>query len=101
MKRATFIIPKQDNDGRRFPAKVLAELRRDILEQFNGYTVKDVEGAWLDEDGKTYHDESWEYTVVMEEGKIDKLVNWLGKAKDLLSQHAMWLEIQDVESRLV
>lgn len=101
MKKATFIIPKQDNNGKKFPAKVLAELRRDILEQFGGYTVRDVDGAWLGDDGKTYHDSSWEYTVVMENEAIEKLVVWLEKAKDLLSQRAMWLEVQETESRLV
>lgn len=101
MKKATFIIPKLDNDGKRFPAKVLAELRRDILEQFGGYTVRDVKGAWLGDDGKTYYDSSWEYTVVTEESKIAELVQWLTKVKDLLSQQAMWLEVQETESTLV
>jgi len=102
MKRVTFLIPKRSNEGRRFPARVLAEIRRDILEIAGGYTWRDVRGAWYDEDeGKTYQDASWEYTVVMEGAKIGELVRWLEKAKDLLSQQAMWLEIQDVESHLV
>jgi len=42
-----------------------------------------------------------EYTVVMENEAIEKLVVWLEKAKDLLSQRAMWLEVQETESRLV
>ena len=42
-----------------------------------------------------------EYTVVMENEAIEKLVVWLEKAKDLLSQRAMWLEVQETESRPV
>jgi hypothetical protein len=101
MQKATFIIPKLGNDGQPFPAKVLAELQHDILDMFGGYTVRDVQGAWLGDDGKTYYDTSWEYTVVMEEVKIVDLINWLGKAKDLLSQQAMWLEVQDTTSHLI
>jgi len=59
MKKTTFIIPKQDNNGKKFPAKVLVELRWDILEQVGGYTVRDVDGAWFGRDGNTYHDSSW------------------------------------------
>ena len=101
MKRATFIIPKADNDGQPFPTKLIAELRRDILEMYGGYTVRDVQGAWLGDDGKTYHDENWEYTVVMTEDDLPKLVTWLEKAKNLLSQQAMWLEVQETEAKLV
>jgi squalene cyclase len=102
MKRVTFIIPKLDNNGKRFPAKVLAELRRDILEIAGGYTWRHVRGAWYDEDdGTTYQDASWEYTVVMEEAKIEELLRWLEKAKNLLAQQAMWVEVQETDSRLV
>lgn len=69
---------------------------------YGGYTVRDVQGAWVGGDGKTYYDESWEYTVVMDdEEEVGRLINWLEKAKDLLSQQAMWLEVQDLKSILV
>lgn len=100
MKRATFIIPKADNNGQPFPAKVVLELQRELLERFEGYTFRHASGAWV-ENGTTYYDESWEYTIVMEEGKLGELVDWLRKAKDLLSQQAMWLEIQEVDAQEV
>ncbi|MBE3575693.1 MAG: hypothetical protein IMW99_09640 [Firmicutes bacterium] len=101
MKRTTFIIPKTGNDGKLFPTKLIAGLQQEMLEQFGGYTVREVRGAWLGDDGRTYHDESWEYTIVMEEAVVEKLVQWLEKAKDLLSQEAMWLEVLEAEARLV
>lgn len=101
MKRTTFIIPKQDNQGNKFPTKLIAEIRREMLEQFGGYTVREVKGAWLGDDGKIYHDESWEYTIVMDEADVPKLEKWLAKIRDLLSQEAMWLEVSEVDSKLV
>lgn len=101
MKRTTFVIPKADNDGRPFPTKVIAGLQRELLEEFGGYTVQEVRGAWLGDDGKTYHDESWQFTIVMEEEGIGRLVKWLEKTRDLLSQQAMWLEVSDTEAKLV
>lgn len=101
MRKATFIIPKTDNRGNRFPANVVQEIQRDILKQFQGYTVKDAAGGWMDKEGKTYIDQSWEYTVVTDEEGVARLKEWLKKVKDLLSQEAMWLEVQETESHLV
>lgn len=68
------------------------------MEQFRGYTVYESRGAWVGDDGKTYHDESWQYTIVMQELEVGKLIRWLEKAKDLLRKEAMWLEVSDVNT---
>jgi hypothetical protein len=101
VKRVTFIIPKNDNNGAPFPTATIAEIRKDILRNFGGYTVRDVRGEWIDSDGKTYQDDNWEYTIVMEEKEVEKVESILAKAKRLLSQQAMWLEVSDTEARLV
>lgn len=97
MKRATFQIPKADNEGRRFPRAVVLGIRREILEQFEGFTVRETKGGWIGKDGKTYIDDNWEYTVVMEDIKIESLVAWLKKVREILRQKAMWLEISEAE----
>ncbi|MDI6872087.1 MAG: hypothetical protein QME79_12240 [Bacillota bacterium] len=100
MKRATFIIPKADNEGRKFPTRTVAELRREILERFQGYTVREVKGGWM-EDGREYQDESWEYTVVMDDEGLEWLVSWLRKAREVLRQEAMFLEVVEAEAQLI
>jgi len=97
MKRATFQIPKVDNEGRKFPRAVVLGIRREILERFEGFTVRETKGGWIGKDGKTYIDDNWEYTVVMEDSKIGSLVAWLKKVREILRQKAMWLEISEAE----
>ncbi len=101
MKRATFQIPQKGNDGKRFPTKAMAEVQREVLEMFGGCTVRKTQGAWLGDDGKTYIDENLEYTVVMEEGALEKLVGWLARKRDQLEQEAMFLEVSEVETKLI
>lgn len=97
MKRATFQIPKADNERRRFPRAVVLGIRREILEQFEGFTVRETKGGWIGKDGKTYIDDNCEYTVVMEDTKIESLVAWLKKVREIRRQKAMWLEISEAE----
>ena len=101
MKRVTFIIPKNDNNGAPFPTATIAEIRKDILRSFGGYTVRDVRGEWVDGEGRTYQDDNWEYTIVMEEKEVEKVESILAKTKRLLDQQAMWLEVSDTEAKSV
>jgi hypothetical protein len=101
VKRATFIIPKADNEGQRFPTATVARLRREILENLKGYTVREVKGGWIGEDGKTYQDESWEYTVVTDEEQVGWLVGFLKRARETLRQEAMYLVVTEVEAQLI
>ncbi len=95
MKKATFIIPKQDNNGNKFPKSIILEIQRDILEQYEGYTVRSVQGGWVDEHGKAYQEPNWEYTVVLDENQLKGLASWLEKMKVVLKQEAMFLEVSD------
>jgi hypothetical protein len=97
MKRATFTIPKQDNEGRTFPKTTILEIQRNILETYGGYTVRSVHGGWMDGDGKVYQEQNFEYTVVLEEHQLKDLKNWLEKMKAVLRQEAMFLEVGDTE----
>lgn len=99
MKRATFVIPKQDNDGNRFPRAVVLEIQKEILEQWQGFTVREVRGGWVDEDGKTYIDSSWEYTIVLEDEKVESLIAWLKTVREKLKQQAMWLETVEAQGQ--
>ena len=101
MKKATFIIPKQDNEGNKFPKTTVLEIQRDILELYGGYTVRSVEGGWMDEAGKVYQEHNWEYTVVLEDSELEALVDWLEKMKVILRQEAMFLEVSDTKVQFI
>ena len=101
MKKATFIIPKQDNDGNKFPKTTILEIQRDILEQYGGYTVRSVQGGWMDGDGKVYQEQNWEYTVVLDESQLKGLASWLEKMKLVLRQEAMFLEVSDTKVEFI
>ena len=97
MNKATIIIPKKDNNGNKFPTAVIAQIQKDILKEYGGYTVRNVKGAWLGPDGKTYMDDSWEYSIVMDDEGVKKIENRLIKIKELLRQEAMYLEVQKIK----
>lgn len=98
MKKATFIIPTADNQGRKFPAATMDGIQQEILREFGGFTVREVTGGWVDEQGKSYIEQNLEYTIVMDDEAIERLAQWLEKVKGLLSQKEMWLEAHETET---
>ena len=54
------LLPLRDNDGRRFPAELFGEVRKELIEHFGGltaFTRSPAEGLWEDEDGDRVSDE--------------------------------------------
>lgn len=101
MKKVTIIIPKRDNEGNKFPTNTMAEIQKEILRNYGGYTVREVRGAWLGDDGKTYIDDSWEYVIVMDDKGVEVIEKWLVKVRDLLRQQAMYLEVSEAEVKFI
>lgn len=99
--RASFMIPLYDNDGRQFSEEVMEHVRKTILGTFGGYTSDNVQGAWINEEGRIFYDESIRYTITMEKEKVAELKEILVYFKELLNQEAMYLEVQPVEVILV
>lgn len=59
------ILPKRDNAGTRvYMAHKKFEL--ELLECYGGFTVAECGGAWKDDDGKVYRDESLVYTIAVD-----------------------------------
>jgi len=98
MKKTTFTIPTTDNHGKKFPAATMDGIQQEILKRFGGFTVKEVTGGWVDEQGKSYIEHNLEYTIVMDDEALERLARWLKEIKDLLSQEAMWLEAHETET---
>jgi hypothetical protein len=101
MIKATFIIPKADNNGVLFPTGLVAKLQMQIIDMFGGYTLREATGAWQDEDGKIYNDNNWVFEVSMKKDQVATLVNWLEQAKVVLGQEAMYLEITEANIQFI
>lgn len=80
-KIATLILPLHGNEGKKL-TKVHRDLRDAILAVWGGYTQTLVTGAWKDEKGDVYQDDSLKYEIAMTTGAGDgkKLVEIAARA---------------------
>ncbi len=99
--KATFIIPKADNNGVLFPTGLVAKIQIQIIDMFGGYTLREATGAWQDEDGKIYYDNNWVFEVSMKKDQVATLVEWLEKIKATLEQEAMYLELSEPHIKFI
>lgn len=94
LKIAKVTLPETDNNGR--PCTLAHEwLKATLLRTFGGYTVVPVSGAWQDNDGTVYEDESLRYEVAMENvgfniAQFEQIADEAGR---LAGQLAMALEL--------
>ena len=70
-KTAVLILPLRENAGRRQLAETHRTLREELLDAFGGYTQTLVTGAWKDDAGKVYQDDSLKYEIAMGTGPGD------------------------------
>ena len=69
------LLPLYDNDGIKFPASEINDIRNKLMQQFGGVTVyrrSPAEGLWNDEKGEVTRDEIIILEVMCEQ--VDK--NW-------------------------
>lgn len=69
-KTAVLILPLRDNAGVQLK-EAHAALRTALLDAFGGYTQTLVTGAWKDDAGKVYQDDSLKYEIAMGTGPAD------------------------------
>ena len=91
--KAVFYIPLRDNDGR--------DLRRDILDlegelylRFVGWSCLGlIKGAWKMADGSQSLDDSFAYSLILDELRIPELEQVLLTFKSKTTQEAIYLEV--------
>ena len=69
-KTAVLILPLRDNAGASVD-QAHTTLKTDLLVAFGGYTRTLVTGAWRDETGHVFEDESFKYEIAMSTGAGD------------------------------
>lgn len=88
-----FNLPLRDNDGRPIDSQVVAELHRELIAQFGGFTVHPTsQGRWQSRAGQLYQEEIAVYEVAVPVAKVPllrEIVTGLGR---LLGQLAMYFD---------
>lgn len=67
---AQIILPKFNNDGKS-QAWLHQEYRKAFCIVFGGYTAYDVQGGWMNDDGKLFNDESVAYHIAMDDNNVN------------------------------
>lgn len=63
---AQIILPKSDNDGKSL-TWVHSQYQKTFCIVFGGFTAYDVQGGWMNDEGKLFNDESIAYHIAMDD----------------------------------
>ena len=89
-----FLVPVFDRAGKPYPRAAHKQLRRDLEERFDGWSLaaeKPLEGAWRNPaTGDVEYDESWRYEVGIAADRLPELDRYLGELAYRLGQKAIW-----------
>ena len=66
MQQLTITIPKRYNDGTAISPGKRTRIESDLLNFFSGFTRIDVYGAWGDDYGEIFTDDSYRYEILTE-----------------------------------
>lgn len=97
MQFATY-LPTVYNDGRRVPKREFNAILMEAVDLFGGYSLSELQkGAWKDETGKVYTDNSHKLTVVCDNSKLAEAESFVIRAGQRLGQLAMYFEVRDFD----
>jgi hypothetical protein len=100
--KAVFLLPRRDNDGRDLSAELRAA-EAELLRRFGRWTLMGVaRGTYTMPDGTTAEDESNEYALVLDPGRVPEVEQVLREFKAKTKQESIYLELTpDVQIRYV
>ena len=89
-----FLVPVYDRDGKPYGRSVQKQIRRDLEDRFDGWSLasdKPLPGAWRNpESGDVEYDDSWRYEVGIAPGNLNQLDSYLAELAHRLGQKALW-----------
>lgn len=100
MIERTIVLPVRDNDGRSL-AREVASVKSELLAIAGGYSESKQSGAWRDEDGTVYRDQSWRVTTTVDEQQDKAIVARLPEWCERLRQICLYTHTTPVESAFV
>ena len=92
MVKATFLLPRHDNEGVWFESDEFTWFQNQLIVRFAGWTREEgICGAWLDEtDGQVFEDQHYRYTVYTKD--LAGLESLLQDAKVRFRQRSIVIE---------
>jgi len=94
------LLPLRDNDGRRFPAELFGEVRKELIEHFGGltaFTRSPAEGLWEAEDGEHVRDEVAIFEVMADWIDRSWWRSYRAKLEERFAQDEIVVRAQEVE----
>ena len=89
-----FLIPKYDREGNPYPRSVHENLRKDLEDQFDGWSSlgdEPLPGAWRNsQSDEIEYDDSWRYEVGIAPDRLQEFDDFLAGLAHRLSQKAIW-----------
>jgi hypothetical protein len=100
--KCVILVPTQYNDGTPVAESVLAGIKREIDEAFDGHHVAGLgEGAYRMADGSMAYDPTLEIWVAVEPDRIDEVKELARKLARTLKQESIWFEVTNSQVEFV
>jgi hypothetical protein len=88
-----FKLPLTDNDGRPIAARLILDLHRELLGEFQGFTIHPTSvGRWRSRAGRLYQEEVVDYEVAVANDKVAVLRDAVCGIGRRLGQLAMYFD---------
>lgn len=88
-----FKVPLMDNHGQPIEIQVILDLHREMLAQFQGFSIHPTsQGRWQSRAGQLYQEEVVVYEVAIPEDRIEFLRNAVCRLGRRLNQLAMYFD---------
>src|ERR1700680_1659823 len=88
-----FKVPLMDHEGHPIEARVILDLHRELLAEFQGFTIHPTsEGRWQSRAGRLYQEEVVVYEVAVPEAKVSFLPDVVCGLGQRLGQLAMYFD---------
>ena len=88
-----FKLPLTDNDGQPIEGRVILDLHRELLAEFQGFTIHPTsEGRWRSRAGQLYQEQVVGYEVAVPPDKVALLRDAICRLGQRLGQLAMYFD---------
>lgn len=94
MKESVLKIPTHDNDGNALDS-ILESVLHDVCSQFGGFSLRQVIGGWINEQGKLYRETVNDVVIAMVDNADNdrKLLELAARVKIEAMQEAVYVKL--------
>ena len=100
MIKTSFIIPKFDNNGKRYSTAIIAKIETEVIKIAGGLTKTNAIGFWQDKN-RRYIDRNNYYFTTCKANQYKAICQILSKWKLILKQESIYIDRQKIEVNLL